>query len=186
MNHTHPYAIVSAAQKVLWLAELRSLMQSDPVLIAYTNMIDSALFFSDKLRAECLVGIGEPQLIAYRDPVQPKYVIVVFQVLKQHGEIGTTQIDHAMVEITLYAQASQINDEPYVNFVVSPEAHKPVVFLSHTSSSGSATLTTTTIGLNDLLDQFPRQVENLLTQMSFITDVMQDAKSTTAKNPPCP
>ena len=174
MNHTPTYAIVSKAQKVLWRAELRSLMQSDPVFDAYTDMIDSALFYSDGLRAERLIEGCEAQLIAYRDPAQPKYVIVVFQVLKRHSEINTTQIDHAMVEITLYAQASQINDEPYVKFVVSPEAHKPVVFLNHTACCGSEALITTTIGVNDLLDQFPRQVENLLTQMSFITTVIQD------------
>jgi hypothetical protein len=78
-----------------------------------------------------------------------------------------------MIEITLYAQVGHFNDEPFVNWVVSPKASAPVVFLTHTSSSGSRKLVTTTVGLNELLDHFPRKVENILTQMSFITGVMQ-------------
>lgn len=140
-------------------------------------MIQDAMFFSDNLRTKSIAGIGGSQLIAYRDPMQPKYVLVVFQLVARHGEIGSTHIDHAMMELILYAQANQFDSEPFVNFVVSPDAHKPIAFLSHSARCGFETLTTTTIGMDDLLDQFPHQVENLLTQMSFITTVMQDNES---------
>lgn len=167
------YAYVSAGQKVLWKAELRSLMEADAVLAGHVPMLDTALFLSEGLRSDSALVEGQPQLVAYRDPVLPKFVVIIFELLKKHDEIGCTVIEHAMIEITLYAQVSRFNDEPFVNWVVSPKASAPVVFLTHTSSGGSRKLVTTTVGLNDLLDQFPRQVENLLTQMSFITGVMQ-------------
>jgi hypothetical protein len=85
-----------------------------------------------------------------------------------------------MVGITLYAQVARLNDATYINFVVSPDDHEPVEFIGHAASHGSKVLQTTTIGLNDLLDRFPRHVENILTQMSFVTGVMQDTESMTS------
>jgi hypothetical protein len=148
-------------------------MEPDAVLAGHVPMLDTALFFSKDLNSHGALVEGQPQLIAYRDLVLPKFVVVIFELLKQHDEIGGTVIEHAMIEITLYAQVSRFNDEPFVNWVVSPKASAPVVFLTHTASSGSRKLVTTTVGLNDLLDHFPQQVENILTQMSFITGVMQ-------------
>lgn len=173
MTRKPNYAYVSDGQKVLWKAELHSLMEADAVLAGHVPMLETALFFSKDLHSHGALVEGQPQLIAYRDPVLPKFVVVIFELLKQHDEIGGTVIEHAMIEITLYAQVSHFNDEPFVNWVVSPKASVPVVFLTHTSSSGSHKLVTTTVGLNELLDHFPSQVENILAQMSFITGVMQ-------------
>jgi hypothetical protein len=172
MAHTPTYALVSDAHKVLWRAELRELMQSEPKLGQHSDMIDGALFFTTDARSVPSFKLGEAQLIAFRDPVQSKYVIVVFRVLKKQGEIGTSSINHALVEITLYAQVSRINDEPYVNFVVSPEDQLPIEFICHATGCGSAIVNTTTVGLNDLLDRFPQQVEKILTQISFVTGLM--------------
>lgn len=172
MPHIPAYAQVSEAQKVLWRAELRKLMQSEQNLAPYVSMIDGALFFTADAQSESSLGFGAAQLIAYRELVQPKYVIVVFKVLKQHGEIGTSSIDLAMVEITLYAQASMINDDSFVNLVVSPNDQAPVDFICHATGCGSAVVNTITLGLNDLLDRFPQQVENILTQISFVAGLM--------------
>lgn len=182
MTHKQEEAYISAGQKLLWKAELRGLMDADAVLADYVSMLDTALFFSQDLRSDLGLTSGLPQLIAYRDPVLPKFIVVVFEVLKQHGEITSTAIDHAMIEITLYAQVSYFNDEPFVNFVVSPTASAPVVFLTHTSGCGASKLVTTTVGLNDLLDHFPGQTENVLTQMSFVVGVMQDAQKRMKQN----
>lgn len=172
MPHTPTYAQVSEAQKVLWRAELWELMQSEQNLAMYECMIDGALFFTADAQPVSSLGLGASQLIAYRDLVQPKYVIVVFEVLKQQGEIGISSINHAMVEITLYAQASLINDEPYVSIVISPDDQAPIEFICHATGCGSAIVNTTTVVLNDLLDRFPQQVENILTQISFVTSLM--------------
>jgi hypothetical protein len=172
MPHTPTYAQVSEAQKVLWRAELREVMQSEQNLAPYVNMIDVALFFTADAQSVSSLGLGAAQLIAYRDLVQPKYVIVVFKVLKQHREIGTSSSDHAMVEITLYVQANLINGDPYVNLVVSPNDQAPIEFICHATGCGSAIVNTTTVGLTDLLDRFPQHVENILTQISFVTGLM--------------
>lgn len=172
MAHAPTYALVSDAQKVLWRAELREAINSEPTLAQFSGMIDGALFFTADTKSVSPRGLDTNQLIAFRDLVQPKYVIVVFRVLKQQSEIGISSINHAMVEITLYAQASLINDEPYVNLVVSPDDQAPIEFICHATGCGSAIVNTTTVGLNDLLDRFPQQVENVLTQISFVTGLM--------------
>jgi len=172
MTHTPSYAAVSEAQKVLWRTELRDLMQSEPITAQYIGMINGALFCTADARSVASITLGNPQLIAFRDPVQPSYVLVVFRVLQRHGEIGTSRINHALVEITLYAQANRINDDPYVNLVVSPDDHAPVEFICHITGCGSAVVNTITVGLNDLLDRFPQQVENILTQISFVTGLI--------------
>ncbi len=172
MPHTTTYAQVSEAQKVLWRAELRALMQSEQNLAPYVNMIDGALLFTADAQSVYSLVLGAAQLIAYRDLVQPKYVIVVFDVLKQHHEIGANSINHALVAITLYAQASLISGDPYVNLVVSPNDQAPIEFICHATGCGSAIVNTTTVGLNDLLDRFPQQVENILTQVSFVAGLM--------------
>jgi hypothetical protein len=182
MTRKPNYAYVSAGQKVLWKAELRSLMEADVVLAGHVPMLDTALFFSKDLHSHGALVEGQPQLIAYRDPVLSKFVVVIFELLKQHDEIGGTVIEHAMIEITLYAQVSHFNDEPFVNWVVSPKASAPVVFLTHTTGCGSSKLVTTTVGLNDLLDHFPGQTENVLTQMAFVIGVMQDAQTLIKQN----
>lgn len=172
MSHTPSYALVSDAQKVLWRAELRELMQAEPSLIQFNGIVDAAIFCTADARSASSVHMGSVHLIAFRDLLQPKYVLVVFRVLQQHGEIGAYSINHASVEIMLYAQANGINDAPYVNVVVSPDDHSPVEFICHTTGCGSAIVNTTTVGLNDLLDRFPQQVENILTQISFVTGLM--------------
>lgn len=176
MTHKPNYAFVSTGQKVLWKAELRSLIETDATFATYVPMLDTALFFSQNLRSDLGSVNGKPQLIAYRDPLLPKFVVVVFEVLKQNEDISSTAIEHAMIEITLYAQVSQFNDEPFINFVVSPTDNEPVVFLAHTSGFGSRIQVMTTVELNDLLDHFPHQAENVLSQISFVTGVLQDAK----------
>ena len=172
MTHTPSYAVVSEAQKVLWRTELRDLMQSEPISAQHIGMINEALFCTTDARSVASIVLGNPQLIAFRDPAQPKYVLVVFRALQHHGEIGASSNNHALVEITFYAQASRINDDPYVNVVVSPDNHSPVEFICHATGCGSAVVNTTTVGLNDLLDRFPQQVENLLTQISFVTGLI--------------
>ena len=175
MTRKTNYAYVSAAQKVLWKAELSSLMLDHAVLADCVSMLDSAMFFSNDLRCELAPVAGQPQLLAFRDPVLPKFVVVIFEVLQHHYEITSTAIEHAMIEITLYAQVSSFNEEPFVNLVVSPDGTEPVVFLTHTTGRGSSKLVATTVGLNDLLDQFPGQAENVLTQISFVTGVIEDS-----------
>lgn len=172
MNHTPTYGQVSDAQKVLWRAEVRELMQSEEISSQYTGMIEGAFFCTEDARSVPSLKLGHAQLIAFCDPVQPRYVLVVFRVLQHHGEIGTSSINHALVEIMLYAQASRIDDEPYVNLVISPGSHTPIEFICHTTGCGSAIVNTTTVGLNDLLDRFPQQVENILTQISFVTSLI--------------
>jgi hypothetical protein len=176
MNQTHNHTHVSAAQKVLWKAELLGLMKANPVLMGYVPMLETALFYSNDLRSEVGLTEGQPQLIAYRDLILPKFVVVVCEVLRRHDEITSAAIEHAMAEITLYAQVSHFNDEPFVNFVVSPRDSEPVVFLTHTTGCGSSKLVGTTLGLNGLLDRFPGQVENILTQISFVTGAMEDSR----------
>lgn len=175
MNQKQTYTHTSAAQKVLWKAELLGLMKADRVLVGYISMLDTALFYSDGIRSEVGLAEGRPQLVAYRDPILPKFVVIVCEVLKRRDELTSTSMEHAMAEITLYAQVSHFNDEPIVNLVVSPHQSDPVVFLTHTTGWGSSKLVATTVGLNDLLDQFPGQAENVLTQISFVTDVIEDS-----------
>ena len=165
-------------QRVRLLDEVRQIMLGDPILEPFEPLLTVDLMFPQpeddlvdaRSRVSGWVGQGD-MLTVLHSSAQGKFTLLGFRVDAFGPSDMSVVFDEVTVDLVLYVYVSRIGPDPFPIHIITPQHDQPVRYRQILGKSRGEVLDAIDISTTDLMNRFPGQVENILTQIGFLAQV---------------